>query len=428
MKILIISPNFPPDNTPDMHRIRMMLPYLVKQGHQVVVLAVDSKFTEAPKDALLLKTIPNEVKVYRTKAIHYRFTRKLGFGHLAIRSFVFLLSKGNKIIRFFKPDIAFFSTTTFLLMPLALIWKRKFGLRYLFDFQDPWRNDYYKKLPKHLRPPKYWAIHRLNSFFEKATLKKVDGIIAVNGSYIEMLEKRYPNFVFHSLVLPLGTPLSDFKFTEQKDIKLNIELSDNMINAVYIGVVPDNMFYAIEKILLAVKIFNSSEQKKIKLYFIGTNYAPEYLQSYRVLPIAKKLGIEDFVFENPSRLGYLHSLRLMQKADLLLLPGTTDKSYTASKFFVYLLAFRPILILFHKQSPLYNYVRELSNLPYICFDEQENRQELVYKVFDTLTYLLNDFNLDIDQKALEKYTDKGITKQFIDFIEKIMNQKISKFD
>jgi hypothetical protein len=40
-KVLIISPNFPPVNGADMHRIRQSLPYVRAWGWQPGVLAVD---------------------------------------------------------------------------------------------------------------------------------------------------------------------------------------------------------------------------------------------------------------------------------------------------------------------------------------------------------------------------------------------------
>ena len=51
MKVLIISPHFPPTNAPDMQRVRMILPYLSESGMTAEVLAVNSAQVAAPGES-----------------------------------------------------------------------------------------------------------------------------------------------------------------------------------------------------------------------------------------------------------------------------------------------------------------------------------------------------------------------------------------
>ena len=66
MRILIISPHFPPSNTADMQRVRLILPYLQEQGVAAEVLVVGSEAVASPLDPWLAAGLPAEVPVHRS--------------------------------------------------------------------------------------------------------------------------------------------------------------------------------------------------------------------------------------------------------------------------------------------------------------------------------------------------------------------------
>ena len=68
MRVLIVSPNFPPANTPDMQRVRMSLPYFREFGWDPYVLAVEPP-ANATLDPLLVRTIPADVEIARVSAV-----------------------------------------------------------------------------------------------------------------------------------------------------------------------------------------------------------------------------------------------------------------------------------------------------------------------------------------------------------------------
>ena len=58
-RLLIVSPHFPPVNTPDMQRVRMLLPFFRPNGWRVEVLAVEAeRVTPAPLDQWLADGLP----------------------------------------------------------------------------------------------------------------------------------------------------------------------------------------------------------------------------------------------------------------------------------------------------------------------------------------------------------------------------------
>jgi len=419
-RILIISPHFPPNNTPDMHRIRAMLPYFQEKDIEVCVLAINPEYTEAPIDKYILKSIPENIKIYKSKALKQKVTRKLGLGNLGIRAFFYMKGLGNRIIKEFKPDVIFFSTTVFALLPLGRIWRNKFKIPYIIDMQDPWRNDYYLTIPKSERPPKFWFAHRLNSILERYTMPHVSGIVSVNSKYIEMLINRYPKLEkVNSLVLPLGATKKDFYLVNKLNVFCPIKFDNSYVNAVYTGVVPDNMKFSVEAIIIAVKKYNETAQKKIRLYFIGTNYAPKGKQKFQIKNIAEKYKFSDFVFEFMDRIPYFEAIKTMQIADLLLLPGTLDDNYTASKLYPYILTKNKVLAVFNEKSELKNIINKISNIPFIPFNKETNTDNLSKLIYNKLNIILNDFKIDINDKLFEKYTAKAMTKTFVDFLSEI---------
>src|SRR5439155_23896475 len=125
-------------------RVRMALAHFKKCGWEPVVLAVAPQFSENSRDESLLATIPNDVEVHRVKALPAGLTRAFGIGNLALRSLPYLRSKGNWLLSNRRFDLMFFSTSVFPVMSLGPVWRKRFGVPYLLDFQDPWLTNYYK--------------------------------------------------------------------------------------------------------------------------------------------------------------------------------------------------------------------------------------------------------------------------------------------
>jgi hypothetical protein len=90
------------------------------------------------------------------------------------------------------------------------------------------------------------------------------------------------------------------------------------------------------------------------------------------LPIAKAEGVLDFVRENRYRVSYFDSLYYLRKADALVAVGSNDPTYSASKFFPYVLAQHPLLMIFHKQSPVLRFAEKVSAGMFYGFDGSDD--------------------------------------------------------
>lgn len=375
-KVLIISPYFAPSNGADTHRIRMSLPYFVQNGWDAEVVIVNQKHSELMKDELLKQSIPADIKIHEVSAFDKKWTAKFGLGSLALRSMWFYKQKVNQLLKAQQYDLIYFSTTQFPLCILGAYWKKRFGIPYVIDMQDPWHSDYYQDKPKNQRPPKYWFSYRLNKYLEPLAMKHVDGLISVSAAYLSVLQNRYARVGrIPSSVITFGVLEADFKIARSNTHLFKELLNPGKVNVVYVGRGGADMQKALSLLFEALQKGLQEEPglyNQLHFYFIGTSYAPSGQGLPTILPIAKKYQVQDHVTEITDRISFYHTLLSLQQADALFIPGSDDPQYTASKIYPYLLSKKPLLAIFNQNSSAIDVINGCStNATIINFSDQD---------------------------------------------------------
>jgi hypothetical protein len=97
----------------------------------------------------------------------------------------------------------------------------------------------------------------------------------------------------------------------------------------------------------------------MRFHFIGTGYAPPPLGVDTVLPMARQEGVADFVREHRYRVPYFDALHYLSRAQALVAIGSDDPSYSASKVFPFILARRPLLLVYHQASPVLSFAEQV---------------------------------------------------------------------
>jgi hypothetical protein len=373
--VLIVSPHFPPINAADCHRVRATAPYFREFGWEPVILAVRPEFVEGVREPLLEESFPPEIPVVRAPAFRTAWTRRLGLGNLGLRSLPFLYRAGCKLIRQRKVDLVYFSTTVFTVMPLGRLWKRRFGTRYVLDMQDPWVSDYYVSHKAH-RPPKYWAAAPLHRVLEPWTMRAADGLIAVSQSYIQTLQERYPWLADRpNRTLPFGAAERDFDVIRKRPQPNRFfDRSDGAIHGVYVGRGGHDMQFALRIVFGAMRAgLRSMPERfaKVRLHFVGTDYADDRRARKTVEPVAEEFGVAGRVEEHPGRVPYFEGLQLLLDADFLLIPGSDDPQYTASKIYPYILSGKPMFAVFHRLSSVCEIMNRTGAGDVVAFDPDE---------------------------------------------------------
>jgi hypothetical protein len=377
---------------------------------------------EGINDPLLEKTIPQHIPVTRTGALSVQKTRKIGIGSLGLRSLPYLLTQGNRLLQQQRFDLVYFSTTIFNSMALGALWYRRFGIPYILDFQDPWLSDYYQK-SNPAKPPggrfKYGFSQLQAKLLEPIALRLVSHVISVSPAYPQILQQRYPHLRPEQFtVLPFGAPEQDFASLPALNVQQQIfNPNDGKRHWVYVGRGGDDMALALRSLFLSIQCDRRQHPQaweSIRLHFIGTSYAPKELAIKTVEPIAQELGIADLVTEHPERIPYFEALKVLTDSDAILLIGSNDSSYTASKLYPCILARKPIVAIFHHQSSVVDILNQCQAGESITFTSHSQPEDLLAQVttaVQKLRSLPSGYTPETNWSAFKPYTAQEMTRK-----------------
>jgi len=393
----------------------MALTHFKEFGWDSVVLAVEPECSDNRLDESLLATIPDDVEIHRVRALPARITRLVGVGNLGLRSLPGLRSKGNALLSSRSFDLVFFSTSMFPVMSLGPVWRKRFGIPYVLDFQDPWLTDYYKGSAR--RPPggkmKYAFSNMLGRALEPRVVREAAHIITVSPAYPELLRARYPELNGKAFtVLPFAAAERDFAFARASETSHHVfTQNDGFIHWVYAGAAGAIMEKSIRCFFTALQLGLQREpelRKRLKIHFVGTDYADASRSRKTVEPIAAEFDLRGIVDERTDRLPFLTTLKLLADADALLIFGSDDPAYTASKLFPCILARNPLLVIVHEKSSVADIVRKTRAGTLVTFNSAENPHETAARI-DSQWLETQPPSPETDWKEFEKYTARSMT-------------------
>lgn len=420
-RVLIISPHFPPINAADHQRVRMSLPYLPEFGWDPWILTVHPDSSSGTYDPLLIKTVPAETPITQTKALPVNLTRYIGLGTLGWRCLPFLANAGDQLLATQHFDLVYFSTTVFLTMALGARWYQRFGVPYVLDFQDPWLSDYYSR--SSAQPPGGRLKYGFNQFvarqLEPKAMRDVSQVISVSPDYPKTLSQRYPWLQDDQFtVLPFGAPEPDFEQLATLNVKQQVfDPADGKRHWVYVGRGGHDMALALRALFLGIQTDrerNPERWNHVKLHFVGTSYAPKERAVKTIAPIAEELGVADLVEEITDRIPYFEALQTLVDSDAILMIGSDDPSYTASKLYPCVLARKPIFALFHQQSSVVSILEACRAGHAVSFSDDSQPQTLIPAVTAQLEWLFSlpkHYQPDTNWTAFQPYTAREMTRR-----------------
>jgi hypothetical protein len=400
----------------------MSLPYFQEFGWHPSILTVNPNCVEGMCDSVLAKTVPEQVLVTATKALPVSLTKQFGLGSLGWRCLPYLAKTGDRLLSQQPFDLVYFSTTVFLTMALAARWQRRFGIPYVLDFQDPWLSDYYKQSPD-VRPPggrfKYGFNQLVAQWLEPQALRSASHVISVSPEYPKVLSKRYPWLREEQFtVLPFGAPEADFELLPSLHVQQRLfDPNDGKRHWVYVGRGGSDMTLALRALFLAIRADrdrNPAIWDSIRLHFVGTSYAPSNRAVKTIEPLAHAIGIADLVDEQTQRLPYFEALQTLVDSDAILLIGSNDPGYTASKLYPCILARKPMLAIFHQQSSVVSILRECNAGRAVTFHTHNQPNELTSQLIERLHWLQSlpkGYQPQTNWIAFQPYTAREMTRQ-----------------
>jgi glycosyltransferase involved in cell wall biosynthesis len=298
--------------------------------------------------------------------------------------------------------------------------KRRFGIPFVLDYQDPWVSEWGARQPMF---SKAGISHLVASVLERRVLPTVDALTAVSNGTFDSLKDR--NLIPKGVpirALPIGIEEHDHEVARIYG-KSAIERAPGRKELVYLGSVNDGMIGTIKSIFVALRAASESGSAlNLRVSFIGTSGMARGADRMGLRAMAKTAGVEGQVQVMPGRIGYLDALRTMQDADALLLAGTEFAHYTASKVFPYWLSGKPVIGLFHERSTVFDIANDIGGIGVIPYGSSAEPKEVV----PALTQMFRDValgnNLALPERnteRFEKYSARAIARQYAEIFDAI---------
>jgi hypothetical protein len=427
MHLLLVSPRFPPSSAADSQRLRLLLPHLASQGCSAEVLAVDPACCPEGLDPWQAEHLPTAVPIHRVRGLSRRWARLLGLGSIEARSYRALARAGSRLLRRKHFDVVYFSTTAFGCFRLGPLWKHRHSVPFVLDYQDPWVNDHYRRHPE-ITPPggqfKYAVVDRLHRLQEHRVLRHAAGVTAVSAAYPAQLVARYPfAAAIPSLVLPFPGSEEDFQHLDAiSSNQLPFDPHDGLIHWVSIGRGGADLHTALSGLFEALARHAPAElRQRLRLHFLGTSYAPAGRGIPSIAPLAARFGLDAIVEERTDRLPLSLTLATLKAADALLVLGSNDPAYTASKLVPYLLARRPLLAVMHEQSLVCELVQRCGGAQLVRFSSATPTAVLSERI--AANWLAGNRHaqlLPLDRPALRPHTAAGQATQLVAFLRRCL--------
>jgi len=411
--ILIIYPHWPPSNLAGVHRARLIANYLTDFGWHPIVLTVHPDFYEEKQDWDMLKTVSPTIEVQHVAA--FKVGKPRIIGDIGLRAFLQLKKAALQLIKEKKIDFIWIPIPSFYTAILGRLLYNKTKIPYGIDYIDPWVRDISNR--KNLRSILSLAIAKL---LEPYAVKKASLISGVSEPYyLPVLERNFKDKKIVHVGMPYGFDPNDHVI-KIENIKYPWDDFPDCIPYIYAGAfLPLSGLFIdlLFKSLYQLKKENKLNEK-IKLFFVGTgNYSHKSITEY-----ALEHSVNEYVVEIRDRYPFLHVLNFLSAAKGVLLIGSTEKHYTASKTFQSILSKRPVFSIMHAESTAVEVFKECKAdaylVEYLELEEKDKLEQKIKQSFENFIFEEKAYLPDLEN--LDKYSAKKSALKLVEAIQKVI--------
>ncbi len=425
--VLIISYYWPPAGGPGVQRPLKFARYLHELGWKVVVLTVKDGVYPARDDSLL-EEIPSEIKVFKSfspepemllrklassdprpspvgvlaekpSSFHKRIIHHIRLNYFIPDAKVMWRYNSRRLaerlVQLYKPDIVFSTSPPPTTHLIAYDIKKRFPVRWVADFRDPWSRIHYYRGQRSA-----WA-EKWDQRLERKVLNACDQILCVSRAFAGLLVEQHPD---KTAIIPNGYDAGDFASRYRKTERFNM---------LYIGGLNRNRWYAsLFKTIIAMLKEGALPEDKVRLTLAG-NIAPAVLAELRTIfaDYPEILQIKDYV-------PHQQATTMMQQADLLLLFMEKVDRYQGhlpGKLFEYLAAMRPVLGCGPADGEAAALLEELGAGRVV--DSPEEMKDLIGRAY---TDWVQGIAPAMDRKKVENWERRNLTRQLAALFEKVL--------
>ena len=414
--VLIVTPYFPPSSLAGVHRARHLAKHLPAAGWHPVVLCVDEAFHEERLDAGLAQLVPATTEVIKVGAISPRYTRPLGLGDLSLRAFGALKRAVIKEITSRTVDMVLITGSPYYPMLLAPMVSTKFGVPVVLDFQDPWVSAWGSRQPT---LTKAGMTFQLAGTLEPKALRGAAFVTSVSDIQNAEMVARYAWLDRSRMAaIPIGCDSDDFRALREMPAMPGAALiAKGCINLSFVGTFMPRSEPLVKVVLAAfarARAAYPAAMAPVRLNFIGTSNQPNATDHYRVRPLAQAAGVGDAVNEVPQRVPYLDALGVLARSDGLLLIGSDEPHYTASKIYPALMSGRPYVSLFHADSSAHSILSKAGGSLALSFSDSRELEACEAAISAALLTLATEADTiqSADPAAYARFEARAIAGRF----------------
>ena len=410
-----------------MHRVRHLAKHLPAFDWQPTIICIDERDLNEPLDWRLANLVPKGTIIRKIRGIPLRFIKPFGITDLGLRAYWSLRRELEIVLQSRQYDLVFMTGWPFYQMMLARYIKRRFGVPVVLDFQDPWVSAWGTMQPLF---SKAGVSHRLARLLEPGALRGADYVTSVSDAQNAEMVARHPWFdSSHMDAIPIGGDLDDFEAMRIEDVEgENSDLEPGHVHLSYVGTFLPKSGPLVRVLLQAFAKLRSAEPalaERIRLNFVGTSNQPNDDALYRVKPIAEETGVAEAVHEIPRRLPFLEALKVLTQSNGLLLIGSDELHYTASKIYPALMSGRPFLSLFHRASSAHAILSASGGGQALAFETADELAALEATLAEGLRNLaLHPERFGTaDPDAYAPFEARNIAKRFADIFDRLATER-----
>ena len=432
-KVLIVTYYFPPSGGPGVQRVLKFATYLRSFGWQPVILTVKDADYPA-RDESLLKEIPSDVTVYRTRIFepydaYRRLTgKKAGMPvdvntipkpgqkrslqeRIAefIRATFFIpdarigwyrhaLREGLRIIEEEGIDAIYSSSPPYTCSVIARALKRKTGLPWIAGFRDPWRG--FLSTPK-----RWWLPDFFDRRLERGTFAECDRMEVAWKGILKDFQSKYPTLptgkVHH---LPNGFDSADFPTVEVVDADC---FTVTYTGSMYGKRNPEVFLAAVASLVEQGAV----DLRRIRLQFIG-RFGNEVREMFAHPLLSPSIVVKEYM-------PHAESVRHLFQSDALLMIVDNFKGneeIVPGKVYEYIGASKPIIAL-APEGAVAEVIRETRSGSAVRSDDVSAVAEAFLRYYEQWSN--GTIGLEQDKELVRGFERKEVAKRLAGLLDEV---------
>ena len=148
---------------------------------------------------------------------------------------------------------------------------------------------------------------------------------------------------------------------------------------------------------------------RLRLRAYGTSNLTWGHDLHAVMGVARELGVESVVSEMPERVPYLQAMAVLRACDIVLVMGSVDQYYHASKLYPAIVSGRPVLALCHADASIKSVMDETNAGVCITFRDPAELTGRTADIRAAIELLAARPARPVDRATIERFTAHAST-------------------